>query len=172
LFPFCSLAAAWNFDAISLQVASFQSSGPLAPAAARVFAGTTEVFRNGAGEYVVPLRNGSGQVITDALDPSKLAASTVPKGAFVVVRRGNGVVVSGLSGYMKPTSRVAMEATTQVVGGLQGQERNMSFERQGDGLATLGTPSQDEFFRELNAVVRMKTTVNVAADLMSQKACQ
>ena len=33
-------------------------------------------------------------------------------------------------------------------------------------------PSQDEFFRELNAVVRMKTTVNVAADLMSQKACQ
>jgi len=137
-----------------------------------VFAGTTEVFPNGAGEYVVPLRTSSGQVITDALDPSRLRSSTVPKGAFVVLRRGNGVVVSGPSGYMARRSRVAIEVTTKVVGALQGQERNVSFERQGDGHATLGTPSQDEFFREVDGTVRMKTTENVTADLMSQKVCQ
>jgi hypothetical protein len=111
-------------------------------------------------------------VITDSLNPNRLRSSTVPKGAFVVLRRGNGLVVSGLSGYMSPKSRVAMEVTTEVVGGLQGQERNMGFERQGDGNAVLGAPSQDEFFREEGGTVRMKATENVAADLMSQKACQ
>lgn len=155
-----------------LAPAAFYHGGPNAPDRLRVFAGNTEVLPNGAGNYVIPLRDASGKVIVDAAagcgQPAPM--SGIPRGSYVVVRLGGGRVLQGLAGYLKK-SWVAVDLTATVQGGLDGKETNRSFEAQGDGVALLGKASQDEFFR-LQGGVRIQATVTVAADLIEVQYCE
>jgi hypothetical protein len=154
-----------------IRARSFQAWGPNAPTSLRVFAGTNELFAGSSGEYVVPVRTGTGSVIRDALDVRRLPSSTVPRGALVVLRRGDGSVVLGLAGYLKKPGKVALEATVTVSGARQGNEHNLSFESQGNGFAVLGQVSEDEILRQQDGVLRIQSTVDRAADLVSLRTC-
>ena len=54
---------------------------------------------------------------------------------------------------------------------LHGGTKNLSFEKQGDGIAILGTACQDEFYREIGQL-RVKATVTTAADLVQSAICE
>ena len=168
--PLKNKASSPNSPALTLTAVSFTKTGTQAPSAHRVFAGTTEIFANGAGKYVVPLRDATGKVIRDLLTPAELKSSSLPRGSFVVLRGGDGSVVQGLMGFMKK-SMVAMELTSSYGGAAHGGVRNLSFEGQGNGTATLGKAGKDEFWREIGQI-RMKTTVTTAADLMKTYVCE
>ena len=158
--------------AFVVKVRSFQRWGANAPARARVFAGTTEVFANGSGEFVVPLRSANGRVIRDAVEPSRLRTSGIPNGAYVVLRQGEGELVHGLMGYFGRGDKVAMEVVTTVRGNgaRRGSERNVNFERQGNGRYVLGEAGEDEYFVE-QTNVHMGTTVTSHVDLMETSVC-
>ncbi len=155
-----------------LEIPTFQPWGSTAPTSRKVFAGTTQIFPDADGRYVVPLVNTQNKVIVDSLTASGVQSSTaLPKGAFFVLRTGDGNVVTGLKGYFGSGHKVAMEVVTKVVNGKKGNEKNITFEGQGNGFAVLGVASEDEFWREV-LQVRMKTTVTTKADLMSFQVCK
>jgi len=158
--------------AFVVKVQSFQHWGVGAPNRARVFAGMTEVFANGQGEYIVPLRSANGRVIRDGVDPNRLRTSGIRNGAYVVLRRGEGEIVHGLMGLFGRNDKVAMEVTTTVRGNgaRRGSERNLNFERQGNGRYVLGQAGEDEFFVEQTGV-RMGTTVTGHVDLVQTQVC-
>ncbi|MEZ4309734.1 MAG: thrombospondin type 3 repeat-containing protein [Polyangiaceae bacterium] len=169
--PLKNKASSPNSPALAIQLVSFQSWGPEAPATGRVFAGTTEIFKNAQGKYLIPLRDAAGKVIKDDMAPGLIQASSIPRGAFVVLRGGDGQITQGLVGFMKKKSKVAMEVVSSWGGALHGGIRGISFENQGNGTAVLGKPSQDEWWREVGQL-RMQTTVTTAQDLVRAQVCE
>ena len=168
--PLKNKASSPNSPALSISLLSFASSGAQAPATKRVFAGTTEIQPNASGVYVVPLRDSTGKVIKDALEPNRIQASSLPRGSFVVLRGGDGTVVQGLMGFMKK-SAVSMDVSSSYNGAEHGGVRNLTFEHQGDGIALLGKANQDEFWKEIGKL-HMKMTVTTAADLVKTHVCE
>ncbi len=163
-------ASSPGLPALTISSVSFAASGLQAPSAQRVFAGETEVFANAQGKFVVPLRDAAGKVIRDALTPGLLKSSSIPRGAFVVMRGGDGSVIEGLVGFMKK-SKVAAELTSAYGNALHGGVRNLSFEGQGNGSAVLGKAGQDEFWRQIGQL-RMQATVTTAIDLVRVNVCE
>jgi hypothetical protein len=68
-------------------------------------------------------------------------------------------------------SKAAAEVVASYGGALHGGTKNLSFEHQGDGTATLGKANQDEFYREIGQL-RVKATVTTAADLVQSTICE
>lgn len=168
--PLKNKASSPNSPALSLKVLSFAAAGLQAPNHARVFAGLTEVLANNQGQFVIPLRDAAGKVIKDDLAANKLQSSALPRGSYVVLRAGDGTVTQGLFGFMKKSS-VSMSLTSGFVGASYGGVHNLSFEKQGDGVALLGKAGQDEFWKEVGQV-RIQSTVTTAADLVKISVCQ
>jgi len=153
-------------------VASFQSWGPAAPTSAKVYAGTTRIYPNGAGDFIVPLLASNGTVIVDAVTPAQVQSTAgIPKGAFFVLRRGAGAVVQGFKGYFPSGSKTAIDVSSRIVNGVRGNEKNVSFEHQGNGFAILGKAGEDEFWKEITQI-HIQSTVTTAADLVSYDVCR
>jgi len=161
---------AGNAPVIHVTLNAYHHQGA-APALPAVYAGTTRLFPDALGRYVVPLVNNNNRVIVDATAPAALSTSAVPKGALVILRRGQGNIVAGVKGYFGHGTKAGYDATLTVVSGKRGGERNLSFENQGNRVGILGRVSEDEFWtRDLD--VRIVSTVGPAADLFQQKVCK
>jgi hypothetical protein len=155
-----------------LEVLDFRSTSSLATIA-RVFAGNTEVFPETDGKYHIPLRDGAGNFIIDNTDFGAL-----PKGVWIVDRRGDhtvqlsehkhrkiGSIVAGVRGDGTGSGTyVYYETRAELDGGIFVRNyKPDKFERQGDGVATIGNIGQDEF-TVTGSSIRAQASVRPASD--------
>ena len=155
---------------LHVRVDSYHRSGS-APASAAVYAGTTRILPDALGRYLVPLVNAQGKVIVDPLEPAALSSSGIPKGAFVVLRRGQGLVVAGVNGFFGIGTSAGYDATLTVSGGKRGGERNLSLENQGNGVGELGRANEDELWAR-DLWIRLVGTAGPDADLLQTRICK
>ena len=153
-----------------LTIPGYQPLGQ-APAAPLVYAGTTRVFPDATGRYVVPFRAAGGAILVDALQPNDLKRSSVPAGAIVVLRGGAGNYALGLNGGLSSRSTLGVSVVSRVQSGQRANERDLSFERHGDGLWTLGDVRQDEFV-STSTETTLHMTEGSGHDLLSGRLCQ
>lgn len=142
-----------------------------APSAPVVYAGETRILPDGAGRYRVPFRAANGNLIQDTLLPKDLKSSSLPKGAIVVLRGAAGNYTLGLYGNLPARARLGSTVVARVEGGERANERNQSFERQGDGLWGIGNAGQDEFV-STPAQTTLHMTVGRGNDLLKGRLCQ
>ncbi|HRE88254.1 MAG TPA: thrombospondin type 3 repeat-containing protein [Myxococcota bacterium] len=153
-----------------LEVTAFE---PLrqAPAVPGVYAGETEILPDALGRYQVPFRDTDGSLIRDELEPRDLKRSSVPRGSIVVLRGEAGNYTLGLYGNLPARSRLGMTVVATVLDGERANERNQSFERQGDGLWSLIHTGRDEFISTPTAAT-LHMTVGRGNDLLKGRLCR
>ena len=159
---------------LQLQLGRFQRSGTQSIAQPAFYLGRNRIDLNAAGQTpVVPLLSSGGNWIADPVD-ANLSQNGWPKGAFVVVRRGDGAVTLGQYGYYpKGGSWSYYQVATTVLAGVLRSVQNTSddpFEHP-EGPAVVGNAGRDRLGRDGN-LVSSESTVTGRADLFKlQVSC-
>lgn len=142
-----------------------------APSTPVVYAGETRIEPDALGRYHVPFRRPDGSLYRDALAPRELKSSSIPPGAIVVLRGEAGNYTLGLYGNLPKRSRLGTTVIARVLGGERANERNQSFERQGDTTWNLANTGQDEFISTLSEAT-LHMSVGRGNDLLRGRVCQ